>query len=81
MCADLINSKFKEYSLLDAGCRDMTLKPLLIGCKEYYGGDLIEADGVLECNLEQPLSFEDNSFDVVVALDVLEHLNDPRRTS
>ena len=77
MCADLINSKFQDYSLLDAGCRDMTLKPLLNGCKEYYGGDLVETDGVLECNLEKPLLFEDNSFDVVVALDVLEHLNDP----
>lgn len=75
--ADLINEKHNDYSLLDAGCRTMVLKPMLNGCREYYGGDIMPAEGVLECNLEQPLKFEDNQFDVVTALDVLEHLDHP----
>lgn len=75
MCADLINRDYSDYSLLDIGCRTMALKPLLKGCKEYYGTDLIPAEGVIECNLEEGLpGFKDNSHDIVVALDVLEHL-------
>ena len=75
MCADLINKNFDDYTLLDMGCRTMALKPYLKGCKEYYGTDLMPAEGVYECNLEEGLpNFEDNAFDIVVALDVLEHL-------
>lgn len=77
MCAALINEKFDQYSLLDAGCRTMALKPLLKGYSDYYGSDLIPSDGVLECNLEERLPFDDDAFDVVVCLDVLEHLNNP----
>ncbi len=75
MCAEMINDNFSDYTLLDMGCRTMDLKPLLSNCKEYYGTDLIPSEGVFECNLEEGLSnFDDNSFDIVVALDVLEHL-------
>lgn len=75
MCADLINKNFDDYSLLDMGCRTMALKPLLKSCKEYYGTDFIPSEGVFECNLEKGLpQFEDNKFDIVTALDVLEHL-------
>jgi len=76
-CANRINSGYRNYTLLDAGCRTMALRPYLIGCREYFGTDLIPAKGVLQCDLEEPLDFEDNAFDIVTALDVLEHLNNP----
>lgn len=75
LCAELINKNFENYTLLDLGCRTRALEPLLHNCKEYYGTDFVRADGVYECNLEEGLpQFEDNAFDIVTALDVLEHL-------
>jgi len=75
MCADQLNNLYENYSLLDIGCRTMALKPFLKKCSEYYGTDIMPAEGVIACNLEEGLpDFVDNSYDVVVALDVLEHL-------
>ncbi len=80
MCADLINENFEDYSLLDIGCRTMDLKPLLKSCKNYTGTDLIPGEGVIACNLEEGLpDFKDNSYDIVVALDVLEHLENAHK--
>lgn len=81
MCADLINHHYSNYTLLDLGCRTMDLKPLLENCKEYYGTDFITSKGVYKCNLEEGLpQFEDNAFDIVTALDVLEHLESAHHT-
>ncbi len=55
MCANLINENYTNYSLLDIGCRTMALRPYLKNCKEYYGTDIVPADGVIECNLEDGL--------------------------
>lgn len=77
MCAERINKRHKDYNLLDAGCRTMALKPLLKGCREYFGTDIIPAKGILQCDLDGGLSFENDAFDVVTALDVLEHLDNP----
>lgn len=49
---DLINDKYNDYLLLDVGCWIMVLKLMLNGCWEYYGGDIMFVEGVLECNLE-----------------------------
>lgn len=77
LCAERINQNHSNYTLLDAGCRTMALRPLLTSCDEYFGTDLIPTEGVLQCNLEEKLPFEDNAYDVVTALDVLEHLDNP----
>ena len=76
-CAERINKRHKDYTLLDVGCRTEELKPLVKGCREYLGTDLIPAEGILQCDLDSRLPFENDAFDVVTALDVLEHLNKP----
>jgi len=61
-------------SLLDVGCRDAILKRYLPPGIVYTGADLIEGPSVdYVCNLENGLPFQDATFDVVTALDVLEH--------
>ncbi len=80
MCAELINRNYKDYSLLDIGCRTMELKPLLQGCRHYRGADMMPGEDIFQCDLEENLQFEDNSFDIVTALDVLEHLENAHTT-
>jgi len=67
-------------TLLDVGCRDGVLKKYVESLVGYCGLDLCceGADGRLNClgNLEQGLPFKNGSYDFVVALDCLEHLND-----
>ena len=77
LCADRINRRHKGFTLLDAGCRTMDLKPLLKDCREYNGTDLLPVEGGLQCDLEKELPFEDGAFDIVTVLDVLEHLDNP----
>lgn len=66
--------KGKKGRLLDVGARDRILSSYL-GSKElvYYAADL--ASGFdYQLNLENPVPLDDRSFDHVVALDVLEHV-------
>lgn len=69
-----INGKFSKYTLIDLGCRTRDLLPLLDKCDEYIGTDYESSENVVACDLEGALPFEDNSFDIVCCLDVLEHL-------
>ena len=64
-----------EYrTILDIGCRDKVLKKYLKNDVIYQGIDFEEDDEVLAHNLEKGIPFSDNSFDIVFALDVLEHV-------
>lgn len=61
-------------TLLDVGARDGALRRSLPDTIVYRAADLHPGcDFVVD--LEQSLQFEDRSFDYVVALDVLEHVN------
>jgi len=66
-------------TILDVGCRDCILKKYVGDVvDDYKGCDLFQneddtVDYIL--NIEEGLPFKDNSFDCVVALDLVEHLN------
>jgi methionine biosynthesis protein MetW len=85
---------FKRYvggpgrRVLDLGCRDGALTQAYLDGNEVVGVDadqqaLAEAARLgIEthwADLDQPLDLDDQSFDVVVAGELLEHLRDPRR--
>lgn len=74
--------------VLDLGCRDGALTRNYAAGNEIVGVDADrEALAAAEqlgiethwADLDEPLPFEDSSFDVVVAGELLEHLRDPRR--
>lgn len=67
-----------QGKVLDVGCRSGNLANILAKTNpnvRYVGLDLYPPANVVG-NLEAGLPFQDKAFDVVVALDVLEHTND-----
>jgi SAM-dependent methyltransferase len=75
LVSNYLNKHFNDYSLIDIGCRTKDLKSLLINCKKYIGTDLVGGDNVVVCDLEKSLPFGNQKYDIVCALDVLEHLD------
>ncbi len=73
------NDNKNRTSLLDVGCRDCVLKRYLSPNIDYHGMDLFQnADNSVEhvADFSNGVQFEDRSFSVVVALDLVEHLDD-----
>jgi SAM-dependent methyltransferase len=66
--------RYNNETVLDLGCRDKALKMYLKQDIKYQGIDFEEGEEIISFNLENGIPFEDDSFDVVFALDVLEHL-------
>jgi len=61
-------------SILDLGCRDKLLKNYINDDIKYTGVDFEASEDVISYNLENGIPCNDNSYECVLALDVLEHL-------
>ena len=72
--------KNKNGSLLDLGSRDQILKNYIPNEIKYTGADIEpnKENTNLILDLNNKIPFENNSFDYVTALDVAEHLDDPK---
>jgi len=70
--------KLNGDKLLDIGCREMILKEYLKGNFDYLGLDFISKKSMdssfINHNLEKGLPDNLNNIDTIVALDVLEHI-------
>ena len=69
-------------SLLDLGCRDMILSKYLVGIKEYKGLDFItpkKNKKLIFCDLDKRFPIKLKKFDIITAIDVLEHLENIHR--
>lgn len=71
----LVGQQLRDESgvLVDIGARDRVLHGYLPPHLDYRSADVIEGHDYI-FNLEKPLVVEDQAFDYVTALDVLEHL-------
>lgn len=67
-------------SVLDVGCRSGNLKNVLNEKNVHYTGFDINPPADIIGNIEDGLPFRNNTFDIVVASDVLEHTNDIYRS-
>ncbi len=64
-----------KNKILDVGCYEAPLRELLPN-EEYYGVDIVgNPDQVINLEQSEKLPFEDGSFNCVICIEVLEHLN------
>ncbi|OGZ88773.1 MAG: hypothetical protein A2528_01725 [Candidatus Staskawiczbacteria bacterium RIFOXYD2_FULL_37_9] len=66
--------KHDSKNVLDVGCRKKEIKDCLSKNVRYQGLDFMEGDEVIACNLENGIPLENKSFDLIFALDILEHV-------
>ena len=76
--AKLIKEKMSHAGkLCDLGSRDEILRKYLPKHVEYQGVDIYPiGDKTVYSNIEEKICFKDDTFDFVLAIDVLEHTND-----
>jgi len=86
LICDLVAAEYDRHlsqhatgRLLDLGCGKAPLfgayQPFVteVICVDWAAGDYID----VECDLSQPLLFEDGRFDTIILSDVLEHIAEP----
>lgn len=85
---DCFNSLEEQGSVLDVGCLNFRItkmgEKLRPGKLRYFGVDYVDPDSMPEGFIfkkadlnHESLPFEDDSFDLVLAIHVLEHIKDP----
>lgn len=70
----------KQYTLLDLGCGTKPYQTLFTGATEYIGLDIVPGPKVDIVGEAWNLPFADNSFDVLISTQVLEHTRDLEQT-
>lgn len=79
MIKNILRKETKVKKVLDLGSRDQILKKFLPDNFIYTGVDIMQNkynDNIL-MDLNKKILFEDNSYDYVFCLDIMEHLDDP----
>ena len=71
-----VNGSFSDYNFFG---RDKPWREI-VGNKSYMGIDLAEGRGVDKVMNAHEMSFEDNSFDLVICLEMLEHDDQPAQS-
>jgi hypothetical protein len=70
--------KFKDYwgaTVLDVGCYQAPLREM-VGAEKYTGVDIVgNPDIKFDLNLNQNLPFNENTFETVIAIETLEHID------
>jgi SAM-dependent methyltransferase len=65
--------------VLDVGCGVKPYLPYFAGAREYVGVDVVPTEHADVVGAAEQLPLEDASFDVVLCIQVLEHVEDPAR--